>query len=220
MRAQVAIIGGGPAGLLLSQILHRNDIDSVVLEKKSRAYVMRRIRAGVLEWGSVQVLRNAGVGERMLAEGRQHNGTAIVWSGSKHLWIDTRRFTGKKMMAYGQTAITGDLYAARDRMGGTVIDKVESVGIHAVDTDAPYVTFDKDGESQRLDCKFVAGCDGFHGISRKTIPRDIVRTYKKTYPFGWLGILSETSPIDEIVYAIHERGFALASQRGPKLRKV
>lgn len=219
MRTQVAIIGGGPAGLLLSHILHRSDIDCVVLERRSREYVLRRIRAGVLEWGSVEVLRAAGVGDRMDREGHLHDGTGIVWSGSRHCLIDTKKFTGKPMMAYGQTAITEDLYAARDAMGGVVIDEVDDVGIHDIDGDTPFVTFRKNGDEQRIDCDYVAGCDGFRGISRQTIPQDIIRIYEKEYPFGWLGIMSETPPLDEIVYANHPRGFALASQRNPMLSR-
>jgi p-hydroxybenzoate 3-monooxygenase len=219
MRTQVAIIGGGPAGLLLSQILHRNDIDCIVLERRSREHVLQRIRAGVLEWGSVEVLRAAGLGERMDREGHLHDGTGIVWSGSRHCRIDTKKYTGKPMMAYGQTAITEDLYAARDQMGGVIIDEADDVAIHGCDSDSPFVTFAKNGEEQRIDCHYVAGCDGFHGVSRKTIPPDVIRTYEKDYPFGWLGIMSETPPIEEIVYANHPRGFALASQRNPMLSR-
>jgi len=219
MRTQVAIIGGGPAGLLLSQILHLNNIDCIVLERRSREYVLQRIRAGVLEWGSVEVLRDAGIGERMDREGHLHNGTSIVWAGSRRCFIDTLKHTGKPLMAYGQTAITEDLYAARDAMGGAIVDEAENVAIHDIDGDAPTVTYTKNGEEQRVDCEYVAGCDGFHGISRQTIPSSVLQTYEKVYPFGWLGIMSETPPLDEIAYANHPRGFALASQRNPMLSR-
>jgi p-hydroxybenzoate 3-monooxygenase len=219
MRVQVGIIGGGPAGLLLSQLLHRSGIDNVVLEARSRAYVLGRIRAGVLEWGSVEVLRSAGIGARMDREGHVHDGTGIAWSGRGRFFIDTRKYAGKPMMAYGQTNITEDLYAARDAMGGVVIDEAEDVTPHDVAGERPYLTYRKDGEAQRVDCDFIAGCDGFHGVSRSAIPPSVLHTVEKVYPFGWLGVLSETPPIEEIVYARHARGFALASQRNPMLSR-
>jgi p-hydroxybenzoate 3-monooxygenase len=204
---------------LLSQILHRHNIDNVVLECRSRAHVLQRIRAGVLEWGSVEVLRDAGVGERMDREGHLHDGTGIVWAGQHRCLIDTRRHTGKPMMAYGQTAITEDLYAASDENGVSIIDEADGVTLRDVATDSPCVTFRKDGEDLRLDCDFVAGCDGFHGVSRSSIPDDVLQTFEKVYPFGWLGIMSETPPLEEIIYANHRRGFALASQRNPMLSR-
>ena len=219
MRTQVGIIGGGPAGLLLSQILHRNGVESVVLERRSREYVLGRIRAGVLEWGSVEVLRNAGVGERLDREGRVHDGSRIAWAGRRQLFIDTHRYAGRHLMAYGQTQITEDLYAARDAMGGIVIDEAEEVTPHDVDTDAPWLTWRRDDREHRVDCDYIAGCDGFHGVSRQAIPPAVLRTHEKVYPFGWLGILSRTPPLDEIVYAAHDRGFALASQRSPALSR-
>ena len=219
MRTQVAIIGGGPAGLLLSQILHRNGVESIVLERKSREHVLQRIRAGVLEWGSVEVLREAGVGERLDRDGHPHDGVAIVWSGEKRCLIDTKKYTGKSMMAYGQTAITEDLYAARDVMGGMIIDEAADVASQGLTTQSPYVMFKKNGEEQRIDCDYIAGCDGFHGVSRQAIPNDTLGTYEKVYPFGWLGIMSQTPPLPELVYANHPRGFALASMRNPMLSR-
>ena len=219
MRTQVAIIGGGPAGLLLSQILHRGGVESIVIERESRAHVLERIRAGVLEWGTVEVLRDAGVGERMDREGHLHDGTLVVWAGERRCLIDTRKYTGNPMMAYGQTAITEDLFAARDSMGGLVIDRARDAVIHDITTSSPYVTFTKNGQEQRIDCDYVAGCDGFHGVSRQTIPADTLRVYEKVYPFGWLGIMSETPPLEHIIYVNHSRGFALCSQRNPMLSR-
>jgi p-hydroxybenzoate 3-monooxygenase len=219
VRVQVGIIGGGPAGLLLSQLLHRSGVDNIVLEARSRAYVLARIRAGVLEWGSVEVLRSAGVGERMDREGHVHDSIGIAWSGRGLFLIDTNQHVGRPMMAYGQTNITEDLYAARDAMGGVVIDEAEDVAPHDIDGEHPYLTYRKDGETQRVDCDFIAGCDGFHGVSRSVIPSSVLHTVEKVYPFGWLGVLSETPPLEEIVYARHARGFALASQRNPMLSR-
>ena len=219
LRTHVAIIGGGPAGLLLSQILHRHQVDSVVLEKHSREHVLRRIRAGLLEWGTVEVLRDAGVGERMDREGQLHDGSMIVWAGKHRCLIDTKKFTGKPMMAYGQTAITEDLYAARDAMGGVIVDNARDVRLHDIASDAPVVTYQKDGEEVRVECDFIAGCDGFHGVSRQAIPGDVLEVFEKVYPFGWLGIMSETPPLDDIIYANHPDGFALASQRKSDLSR-
>jgi p-hydroxybenzoate 3-monooxygenase len=218
-KTRVAVIGGGPAGLLLSHILDLNGVDNIVLEQRSRAYVLDRIRAGVLEAGSVELLRSIGLGERMDREGKPHDGTYIVWAGAEKLLIDTMKYTGREMMAYGQTAITEDLYAARDKAGGQIIDEAQDVQPHDLMTDSPYVTFTKDGKEQRIDCDFVAGCDGFHGVSRQSIPADVLRTYEKGYPFGWLAIMSETAPLPDIIYANHERGFALASQRNERLSR-
>ena len=219
MLTQVAIIGGGPAGLLLSHMLDLNKIESIVLERKSRAYVLERIRAGVLEPHTVELLREVGLGERMDREGHVHDGSYIAWAGRDRFLIDTLKYTGKPMMAYGQTAITEDLYAARDKAGGHIIDEADGVQLHDLTTDRPYVTFSKEGKRQRVDCDFVAGCDGFHGISRKSIPAAKLKTFDKEYPFGWLGIMSETPPFPDIVYAHHERGFALASMRSPMLSR-
>ncbi len=219
MKTRVAIVGGGPAGLMLGQLLELHGIDSIVLERRSRAYVLERIRAGVLEAGSVELLRSIGLGERMDREGSVHDGSWIVWGGDRRLLINTRRFTGKPMMAYGQTAITEDLYAARDRTGGVTVDEAENVALHDIESDAPFVTYEKDGATHRVDCDFIAGCDGFHGVSRHAIPKSVTRTFEKSYPFGWLGILSETRPLGSIIYANHERGFALASMRTERLSR-
>jgi p-hydroxybenzoate 3-monooxygenase len=219
MRTQVCIVGGGPSGVLLSQLLHLWGIDTVVLERKSRAYVLSRIRAGVLETGLCDLLRKAGAGKRMDREGFIHSGTLLAAEGRKFR-IDFDGLIGKSVMVYGQTEVTRDLYDARDRKDGKIIHDVDGTIIHGADTDAPYVTFVKDGTEQRVDCEWVAGCDGFHGVSRKTIPDSVLRQYEKVYPFGWLGILSETPPVDdELIYANHERGFALCSMRNANLSR-
>src|SRR6516225_4628093 len=218
-RTQVAIIGGGPAGLLLSHIIHRNGIDSVVLERQSRAYVLERIRAGVLEAGTVALLREVDLGARMDREGHPHDGSAIAWEGRPRFFIDTKKFTGRQLLAYGQTSITEDLYAARDKAGGQVIDQASDVHLHELTSQRPFVTYDKNGSAQRIDCDYVAGCDGFHGVSRSSVPAAALRTYEKGYPFGWLGIMSETPPFPDMVYCYHRRGFALASMRKPMLSR-
>ena len=218
-KTQVAIIGGGPAGLLLAQLLHRANVDNVVLECQSRAYVLNRIRAGVLEWGTVEVLREAGAGERLDREGLVHDGAGIAWAGRDSVFIDTRRYAGRSMMAYGQTKITEDLYAARDAMGGVVIDEAADVQPMDVTSESPYVTYRKQGIEHRVDCEFVAGCDGFHGVTRQTIPTDALREFERVYPFGWLGIMSQTPPYRDILYANSERGFALASMRSATLSR-
>ena len=218
-RTQVAIIGGGPAGLLLSHILHRNKIDSIVLERQRRAHVLARIRAGVLEAGTVALLREVGLGTRLDREGHPHGGTAIAWEGRPRFFIDTEKFTGKAMMAYGQTAITEDLYAARDAADGQVIDEADNVRLHELTSSRPYVTYKKEGFNRRIDCDYVAGCDGYHGVSRLSIPASVLRTYEKSYPFGWLGIMSETPPYPDLCYCYHRRGFALASMRNPMLSR-
>ncbi len=218
-RTQVAIIGGGPAGLLLSHMLHLDGIDSVIIERQSREHVLARIRAGVLEDGTVQLLRSVGLGTRMDQEGKVHDGTLIAWQNRPTFLIDTKKYTGRQMMAYGQTAITQDLYAARDAAGGQIIEQASDVQLHDLTSATPSVTFQVDGEQHQIACDFIAGCDGFHGVSRLSIPGDILKTFERVYPFGWLGIMSETPPLEDIVYTQHERGFALASQRSPMLSR-
>ncbi|MDH3641424.1 MAG: 4-hydroxybenzoate 3-monooxygenase [Gammaproteobacteria bacterium] len=214
MKTQVAIIGSGPSGLLLSQLLHLRGIESVILERRSRGYVLGRVRAGVLERGMVELLREAQVADRMLREGLIHDGFDIAFAGRRHR-VDLRGLTGgATVMVYGQTELTSDLFNARDAMDGIIIDEAEDVMAHAVNSDAPYLTFSKDGRTQRIDCQFIAGCDGFHGVSRTVIPAHVLSTHQRVYPFGWLGVLSDTPPVsDELIYVNHERGFALCSQR-------
>ncbi len=219
MKTQVAIVGGGPAGLLLSQILHLNGIESIVLERQTRAYVLSRIRAGVLEWGSVEILRNAGVGDRMDHDGHVHDGTGIAWGDGKTFFIDIMKHVGRPFMAYGQTRIQEDLDKALEARGGMIVEEALDALPHDIDTDSPWVTFVKDGVERRIDCDFVAGCDGFHGVSRSVIPSDVLHEYERVYPFGWLGILSETPPLPHLIYANHPRGFALASMRNPMLSR-
>src|SRR5580698_6475768 len=176
MRTQVAIIGGGPAGLLLSHILDRNGIDSIVLERQTRAHVLERIRAGVLEAGTIALLREVGLGARMDREGHLHDGSWIAWEGRPRFLIDTRKYSGKPMMAYGQTNITEDLYAARDAAGGKIIDEAGNVQLHDLTSGKPYVTFERSGTVRRIDCDYIAGCDGSHGISRASIPAALAKT--------------------------------------------
>ena len=219
MRTQVVIIGAGPAGLLLSHILDRNGVDNIVLERQTRRHVLERIRAGVLEAGTVALLREVGLGERMDREGHPHDGSWIAWEDRPRLLIDTKKYAGRPMMAYGQTAITEDLFAARDAAGGKVIDQADNVRLHDVTSGRPYVTYEHQGSQERIDCDYVAGCDGYHGVSRASIPAAVLKTYEKSYPFGWLGIMSETPPFPDICYCYHSRGFALASMRNPMLSR-
>jgi p-hydroxybenzoate 3-monooxygenase len=219
LRTQVCIIGGGPSGLLLSQLLHRSGIDNVVLERRPRSHVMARIRAGVLEWNTVETLRRAGVGARMDREGFVHDGFSIALD-ARCFRIDLKGLAGQQVMIYGQTEVTADLYAARDAEGGVVIDEADEVMPRDLDTDSPHVTYRKDGQEHRIDCDYVAGCDGFHGISRRCIPQERLREYERVYPFGWLGVLSRTPPVsDELIYAGHSRGFALCSMRNRNLSR-
>lgn len=220
MKTSVCIIGGGPSGLLLSQLLHLKGIASIVLEKHSREYVLGRIRAGVLEHGFTQLMREAQCGERMDREGQIHDGFLIA-DGDRLHRVDLHRHTdGASVMVYGQTEVTRDLYAARDRLGGTVLHDVEDVQLHDLVSDAPAVTFRRGDEVVRIACDWVVGADGFHGVSRKAIPRTVITEFEKVYPFGWLGVLSRTPPVSpELIYARHERGFALCSLRSAVLSR-
>ena len=219
MKTSVVIIGGGPSGLLLGQLLHLKGIAAIVLERKTREYVLTRIRAGILETGLVNLLREAGVADRLDREGFAHAGT-IIAQDDHEFHISFRDLTGTDVMVYGQTEVTRDLYDARDAVGAQTFFNVEDVVIHEADGDAPYVTFEVDGVSQRIDCDFIAGCDGFHGVSRQTIPLDVRKEYEKVYPFGWLGILSETPPVnEELIYSNSKRGFALCSMRNQNLSR-
>ena len=220
MDTQVGIIGGGPSGLLLAQLLHRAGISTVVLERRSRDYVLGRIRAGVLEQGFQDLMRRAGVAERMDRDGQIHSGVNIAYREDR-LRIDLEGLSGgKTVMVYGQTEVTRDLYAARDAMGGIVIHGAQNVTPHDLDSDQPYLTFEKDGVEETLDCDFVIGCDGYHGVSRSCIPGDVLKTFERVYPFGWLGVLSQTPPVnEELIYARHDQGFALCSLRGPELSR-
>ena len=215
----VAIIGAGPAGMLLSHLLDAAGIDNVVVEQQRREHVLGRIRAGVLEWGTVETLRNAGLAERLDAEGHVHETINIAWRGEEVLSVDTNELSGRQMMAYGQTRIQEDLYEAADARGAEVIFEANDVELHDIDSGQPSVTYALGAGTERITCDFVAGCDGFHGVSRESMPEHARTEYEKVYPFGWIGILSETPPLPILLYANHERGFALCSMRNPMLSR-
>ena len=214
MRTQVAIIGAGPSGLLLGQLLHKAGVDAVIVERQSADYVLSRIRAGVLEQVTTDLLDEAGVGHRMHAEGLVHTGFDMLFQEQRHR-IDLHTLTGgKQVMVYGQTEVTRDLMQARAAAGLPTVYQAGNVRIHEFEGSQPYVTYEKDGQTHRLDCDFIAGCDGFHGVCRASVPAGAITEYEKVYPFGWLGLLSDTPPVHhELIYANSTRGFALCSQR-------
>ncbi|MGJ4884054.1 MULTISPECIES: 4-hydroxybenzoate 3-monooxygenase [unclassified Bradyrhizobium] len=220
MKVQVCIIGGGPSGLMLSQLLHLQGIDTIILEKSSRDYVLSRIRAGVLEHGFAELMREAQCGERMDREGEIHHGFYIAHDGKLDR-VDLHKYSGgNSVMVYGQTELTRDLYEARDKLGGKVVHNAADVTPHDIASDKPFVTYRQDEEVVRIDCDYIIGADGFHGVSRKSIPHDKLTEYERVYPFGWLGVLSRTKPVSpELIYAKHERGFALCSLRSQVLSR-
>ncbi|WP_306224442.1 4-hydroxybenzoate 3-monooxygenase [Bosea beijingensis] len=214
MRTQVAIIGAGPAGLLLGQLLSRAGIDNVILEQRSADYVLSRIRAGVLEQGMVDLLHEAGVGDRLDQEGLVHDGFSLAFGGALHR-LDLKNLSGgRTVTVYGQTEVTRDLIEARQALGRPTVYEAENVALHGFDDAAPRVTFRANGQEQELHCDFIAGCDGYHGIARASVPASALQTFERVYPFGWLGLLVDKPPAaHELVYANHERGFALCSMR-------
>lgn len=220
MKTKVGIIGGGPSGLLLSQLLDVQGIDNIVLEKHSREYVLGRIRAGVLEHGFADLMREANCGDRMDKEGEIHDGFFIAHDGIKDR-VDLKGLTnGNSVVVYGQTELTRDLYDGRRKMNGNVVHNAEDVKPHDVTSDAPYLTYRTGDDVIRVDCDYIVGADGFHGISRKSIPKEKIQEFERVYPFGWLGVLSRTKPVSpELVYAKHERGFALCSMRSQTLSR-
>lgn len=214
MRTQVAIIGAGPSGLLLGQLLHKNGIDAVILERKSGDYVLSRIRAGILEQVCIDLMDEAGVGERMHKEGLVHGGFDMLFKGERHR-IDMNKLTGgKNVMVYGQTELTRDLMNARAAAGLTTVYEADNVTVHDFDSAKPRVRYEKDGKTHEIECDFIAGCDGFHGVCRASVPQGAITEYEKVYPFGWLGLMSDTPPVhEELIYVNSTRGFALCSQR-------
>ncbi len=213
MRTQVAIIGSGPSGLLLGQLLTNAGIENVILDRVSKDYILGRVRAGVLEEGMVSMMERAGAADRMHRDGLPHDGFSLAFDGRDHR-IDLFGLTGKRVLVYGQTEVTRDLMDQREASGATTIYSAENVAPHDFDGTNPYVTFEREGVSHRIDCDFIAGCDGYHGISRKSVPEHSLTTFERVYPFGWLGILADVPPVShELIYANHSRGFALCSMR-------
>ncbi|MFF4254452.1 4-hydroxybenzoate 3-monooxygenase [Streptomyces sp. NPDC001663] len=221
MRTTVGIIGAGPAGLLLARLLHNAGIDSVVLESRDRAYVEQRQRAGILEQGTVDVLRAAGAGERMDREGLRHDGIELRYAKKRHR-VDFPDLTGgRSVMVYAQTEVCKDLIALQLKEGGPLLFEAEALAVEGADTDSPSVRFRHEGREDVLECDYVVGCDGSWGVARKAIPEELTRVFERTYPFGWLGILADVPPShDELVYARHDRGFALLSMRSPSVSRL
>ena len=220
-RTQVAIIGAGPAGLTLGHLLHHHGIDSVILERRDRAYVERRLRAGVLEQGTVDLFRSLGVGDRMDREGLVHHGVHLQFEGERHRIALSELTGGRAITVYGQHEVVKDLIAARIASGHPICFDAEDVSVHDVDSEAPRVRYTIDGEMREIQCDLVAGCDGSHGVSRASIPRDAYHVLERAYPFAWLGILAAVAPsLDELIYAYHERGFALHSMRTPSITRL
>lgn len=219
MKTEVLIIGAGPSGLLLSQLLNKAGVATVVLERTTRERVLSRIRAGVLESGTVSLLKDAGISTRLEKEGLPHDGCYLS-DDELMVHINFFELTGKRVTVYGQTEVTTDLYKAQDEMGTTIVHEVEDVSIHDLDQKQSYVEYTHQGERRRIDCSYVVGCDGFHGVSRKTIPEDVRVEFERVYPFGWLGVLSRTPPANhELIYANSSRGFALCSMRNENLSR-
>jgi p-hydroxybenzoate 3-monooxygenase len=213
LRTQVAIVGSGPSGLLLSQLLHLHGIDSIIVERQSREYVAGRIRAGVLEQGTVELLLEAKLGERMLRERLVHDGFALGFAG-RTVRVDLKSLTGSAVSVYGQTEVTKDLIDARVAAGAKMIYEASEVSVHDIGTKHPRVRFTQNGKTEEISCDFVAGCDGYHGVCRQSVPQDSIQTYERIYPFGWLGILADVPPVShELIYSNHARGFALCSMR-------
>jgi p-hydroxybenzoate 3-monooxygenase len=220
MKTHVAIIGAGPAGLMLGHLLHLRGVESVIIEACSRKYVEERVRAGVLEQGTVDLLNQTGLGERMRREGLLHHGIELGFAGKRHR-IDMKELTGEAVTVYGQHEVVKDLIAARLAFGGEIVFEAANASIHGFDGDAPLVRYEKDGVAHQLHCNYIAGCDGFHGICRPSVPEGALTVYERIYPFGWLGILADAAPSqDELVYMNHDRGFALFSMRSPKVTRL
>jgi len=219
MRVQVAIIGGGPSGLLLGQLLHNAGMETVVLERKTREYVLTRIRAGVLERGLVELMEEAGAADRLHAESYLHKGI-VLSSNDNYFDISFDKYLDKPMTVYGQTELTRDLYDARERVGAATLFNVDDVTLNDLESGSPGIDCQVDGEAVHIDCDYIAGCDGFHGVSRQHIPVEKRKEYIKEYPFGWLGIMSETTPVHhELIYSNSDRGFALCSMRNKNLSR-